>query len=659
MKALYATLITLLSIALCVGIPSAQYWFQSGAVGTYNSSQNSGAAVTIETVYQNTSVGSFGFWVGETLSNGAFVQVGYEVENQSGYYPTDCNLNGCNGSVYISAGIPTWFWEYFPSNYNGSSFLGGIGPNDSAGQNGSFNTYSMNSSGDVWSFYFNGQKIGSANMGTANSGANPPSALGELAEVYDNSQYMNPVEFKNLKYFDNGEFIQVPVAYSTISYGKGSDTLLPNLYGVEEVGSYTNVFRVGSGIPLNNQSRLWSIGYRLAIISDYGNISSNNNYSGSAIAYISAPKYFYINNTVREMFVGWSGTGYGSYSGTRNNSSVLMADNITETAHWQKQYYVNVSSEYGVAGGSGWYDNGSTLALSAYPKILSEGIGVREVFTGWNSAAGAINSTSTISVNSPMTINAIWTEQYLVNVTSSRGVVSGNGWYNSGSTAHITLSNYTKYISNNSRISFEKWSNGLSTANFTTVVSGPVLLSASFGTQYLVSFAPRNAHGSSIDASYVEVSGNTLPVDGAFMFPGTYELRYVKYKGINVSVNENFSVTGPSVIPFDAQIYNVSVYARSMLGGRVNASAMLTFENGTVFSGYLGPNGSISFTDVPYGYVGGYLYYNNMKEQVAAGYGSNVTVTFIDPVTFTITLGVIIVAIAISVHTYRSRKLRR
>jgi len=247
------------ALAFMISTAASQYWFQTGAVGTYNASRNIGAAVTIETVYQNITSGSMGFWVGETLSNSAFAQVGYEIENQSGFYPNNCDISGCNGSVYIAAGTPTWFWEYFPQDYNGSAFLGGIGANGSAGPSGSFNTYSMNSSGNVWNFYFNGNKIGSVDLGASTSGANPPTAIGEIAATDTNRQYMGPVIFENLRYYYYGGSTQVPVAYSTISYGKGSESLLPNLYGIEEVGTHTNMFEVGSGIPLNNQELLNAI----------------------------------------------------------------------------------------------------------------------------------------------------------------------------------------------------------------------------------------------------------------------------------------------------------------------------------------------------------------------------------------------------------------
>ena len=55
-------------------IASAQYWFQTGVRGSDNASFNSGASVLIQTVKpQNISYGSFGYWIGENLNNGAFL----------------------------------------------------------------------------------------------------------------------------------------------------------------------------------------------------------------------------------------------------------------------------------------------------------------------------------------------------------------------------------------------------------------------------------------------------------------------------------------------------------------------------------------------------------------------------------------------------------
>src|SRR5271155_3797190 len=110
-------------IVLLMFLPlvNAQYWFQSGAQGGPSTQFNNGAQVTIQTITnQHPFSGSLAFWVGEDLQSGAFLQTGYVIENQSGRYPSVCDLNGCSSYEYISAGSPEWFYEYFPPGSDSS-----------------------------------------------------------------------------------------------------------------------------------------------------------------------------------------------------------------------------------------------------------------------------------------------------------------------------------------------------------------------------------------------------------------------------------------------------------------------------------------------------------------------------------------------------------
>ena len=243
---------------------AAQYWFQTGVRGPNDAAFNNGAGITIQTIWQNATDGSLGFWVGEDLSNGAFIQAGYEITNSTGYYSSSC-LNTTK-SVYIQAGKPTWFWEYFSQNSNNEIFCGGIGPNGSGGVNGTFNTYSFRSTGDVWNTYFNNQLIGSVNLGTSNSGPNPPSAFAEYANTSSNAWQIKNVSFKNLLVYIGNVTRLVEQGFSSVSYGKGSLTALTNPYGVQEVGNYLNYFVIGSGVTRPLQSiALWKLGYSLTI----------------------------------------------------------------------------------------------------------------------------------------------------------------------------------------------------------------------------------------------------------------------------------------------------------------------------------------------------------------------------------------------------------
>ena len=115
---------------LLINVSFSQYWFQSGAEGSYISHNNNGASISIQTINQNISKSSFGFWVGEHLQNNAFIQIGYVVYNESGYLHNNCTIYGCSSNISITKNIPFWFYEYFTaSNPNSSKFYGNQGTN--------------------------------------------------------------------------------------------------------------------------------------------------------------------------------------------------------------------------------------------------------------------------------------------------------------------------------------------------------------------------------------------------------------------------------------------------------------------------------------------------------------------------------------------------
>ncbi len=641
-------------LALLIFLPSlsySQYWFQSGVRGSNNAGFNNGTSVIIQTLYQNVSGGSFGFWVGEDLSNGAFVQMGYEISNTSGDFPQQCSPSGCNNYTYIAAGVPTWFWEYFPSGYSGSSFFGGLGANASAGPNGAFNNYSFSSNGDTWNFYFNGNLVGSVDLGTGSSGPNPPTAFAEYADAGSNNQYMHPVIFKDLAFLSDGSYKLVPKGYSYIGYGKGSATVLPNLYGVKEVGSYSDYFQVGYGLPIPaNYTMLWSIGYFLTVKSQYANISSKVNYLAYSGANITAPSTVYISKGEREVFKGWSGQGSGSYTGTEINATVQMNSNITETAMWQTQYYLNATSQYGQVYGSGWYNSGSVATLSIPRNIVATGSGTREYFNGWSSGQ---NSTSiSIVVSSPTNISAKWLTQYLVNASSTYGKITGTGWYNANSTAHLQLSETNITTGPDSRISFEKWSNGNPNASISLEVTSPEFLEAIFVPQYLTSFYPENAYGEPISVQYFSIEGVNVTNSEYLDANTTYSVSYALYKGVPLQSNYKFSVSSPQSIYVKLPVYNVELHSASMFGTPVNSSVTAKFKNGTSSTFYLGSNGTKILDNVPYGYIEAEFSYFGITQSAASDNGNPISITMFTPsLIYVIIAGVAIILIVAKISS--------
>ncbi len=640
-----AVLMAAVLLFAAFGSAHAQYWFQTGARGSTQTAQNSGGSVQIETVYQPSYAqdGSLGFWVGESLSNGAFVQTGYEIPNVSGMYPTNCTQSGCTGNTYISAGTPVWFWEYFPADYTGNSFYGSIGGNDSAGAYGKFNTYSFNYSNGMWDFYFNGNMTGSVNLGAQDSDANPITAFAEYANVNTNTLPMAIVSFRNLSYYTGESYRLVQKGYSYVGYGSGSETALKNPYGIQEVMPYTNYFEIGSGLQTPaNFTELWAIGYRLDIRSQYGNLNSSVNYSAYSQVRLSAPYAINVSNGVRRAFSGWVGTGSGSYTGPSTNITITMDGSINETAEWTTQYYLNVTSQYGSSSGSGWYDADSLAAYGISANTIPSGYGSRSVFAGWSNGEASANATT--AMDSPEHISAEWKTQYMLNATSQYGVAYGSGWYDANSTAHVYISAGVKEVNSTNRIAFDGWSNGEKNMSVYITVNRSVLVEAMFAPQVLASFKFTNAYGGQVYANTLYANGEQLN-STAFVFADrTYAIDYVLYKGTNVTPeNSTFALSEPGVVTIKLPIFNVTVQAESMFGTPLNASVGLSFRNGSTYSGYLGSSGAVTLDDVPYGYLSGSVKYLGEIEHVQTENANSVKLVFMTP----LQIAVIILPIAL------------
>ena len=108
----------------------------------------------------------------------------------------------------------------------------------------------------------------------------------------------------------------------------------------------------------------------------------------------------YLTSQTRVVFTGWED---GSTDATR---LITLHNDTSILANYQVQYFVNVTSAYGIPSGSGWYDENSTVAASVEPPVANES---KVIFAQWQ---GDVNSSDTrilLSANSPKTVHAEWT----------------------------------------------------------------------------------------------------------------------------------------------------------------------------------------------------------------------------------------------------------
>jgi hypothetical protein len=94
--------------------------------------------------------------------------------------------------------------------------------------------------------------------------------------------------------------------------------------------------------------------------------------------------------------------------------NIFVTGPMRLNAIWLKEYYVNASSQYGNASGSGWYSANSTATVSVLSPYKNESGTERLAFYSWND--GSTDPTHLITVNRPYNLYATFEDQFLVNL---------------------------------------------------------------------------------------------------------------------------------------------------------------------------------------------------------------------------------------------------
>ncbi|MBO7724036.1 MAG: InlB B-repeat-containing protein, partial [Paludibacteraceae bacterium] len=157
--------------------------------------------------------------------------------------------------------------------------------------------------------------------------------------------------------------------------------------------------------------------------SNYGVVTSSGDYyiSNTEVSITATPKKNYY-------FTGWSDSDSRELTRT-----ITITSDTTITAIFSEKPYLTAkpnNSDYGMVTGSGLYEVGTKVTITATPKE-------NYYFTGW-SDSDSRELTRTITITSDTTITAIFTEvPYLTAKpnNSNYGTVTGSGHYAVGSEA--------------------------------------------------------------------------------------------------------------------------------------------------------------------------------------------------------------------------------
>jgi len=207
----------------------------------------------------------------------------------------------------------------------------------------------------------------------------------------------------------------------------------------------------------------------------------------------------------RFIFDSWE---FGDYPNSASNSLDIM-EPITVKASWTPENKLTLKTsvpDYDLFG-TGWHPVGKSIALIAEEELESSNSNIRYVFDKWVSKGpnpviipNAHSPLTSIVVEDPYVIEAVYKESYRVNVWSQYGSPIGAGFYKAGTIAEISLSANKMIVEPNKvRMVFQGWnavgaktmntdsvntSDGVLAQNLLVMVDRPLNITTNWKTQY-------------------------------------------------------------------------------------------------------------------------------------------------------------------------------
>jgi len=115
---------------------------------------------------------------------------------------------------------------------------------------------------------------------------------------------------------------------------------------------------------------------------------------------ISVPPVVMLTNTSRAVFEQWND------SGPSPTLRLITSTDMALLAIYRRQYYLSVTSPFGRANGTGWYDENAIAPFDVAPPVLIEQ--TTHVFTGWSGDSIDSSPASSVFMNSSKNIQASW-----------------------------------------------------------------------------------------------------------------------------------------------------------------------------------------------------------------------------------------------------------
>lgn len=174
----------------------------------------------------------------------------------------------------------------------------------------------------------------------------------------------------------------------------------------------------------------------VTIVSMIGNLSAMGvgKYSVGTSVELKTFNIYDLSNLTRLKFLYWNFTDTQTSISLVNTSFTVMGD-TTIIANWQREYYVNVTSDYTQNyTKSGYFPEGSFMSFSIDDVLIDYGNNTRMIFCEFYP--------DNLFLSKPVTVKAIWEKEYYVTITSIHGNLNRREWIKEDNILNLSLPNF-------------------------------------------------------------------------------------------------------------------------------------------------------------------------------------------------------------------------
>jgi hypothetical protein len=151
-------------------------------------------------------------------------------------------------------------------------------------------------------------------------------------------------------------------------------------------------------------------------------------------------------------------------------------------------------SSLGTVKGGGTFTSGDSASFSVTSNIIETSANSRYVFSHWSGDYSGVGTSGSVVMDGPRNITAVYQLQYLLNVgvqPQSAPLPQGEGWYNAGDTATLSVPAQVLNGQDASRLVFQGWSvdgqSAQSAATLTVKMDSAHVVTAQYKQQYYLS----------------------------------------------------------------------------------------------------------------------------------------------------------------------------